>query len=80
MLITRKSFMTGEIHTRDIPVEKHELFHWNIPQRSVEMVKHECYNGKRVCIQDAFPNLNPSEREFLMTGITDEEWDTLSDD
>ena len=26
-------------------------------------------------IQDAMPNLIPDEREFLMTGITSEEWD-----
>lgn len=26
-------------------------------------------------IQDAFPNLNASEREFLLTGLTDEEFD-----
>ena len=25
-------------------------------------------------IQDAMPNLTPDEREFLMTGITSEEW------
>ena len=26
-------------------------------------------------IQNAFPNLSASEREFIKTGITDEEWD-----
>ena len=25
-------------------------------------------------IQKAFPNLTPSEREFIMTGITEDEW------
>jgi hypothetical protein len=29
------------------------------------------------CIQDIFPNLTPSQREFIKTGITDEEWATL---
>jgi len=28
-------------------------------------------------IQDIFPNLTPSQREFIKTGITDEEWDSL---
>jgi hypothetical protein len=28
-------------------------------------------------IQDVFPNLNSSEREFLMTGVTDEEWNRV---
>ena len=25
-------------------------------------------------IQNAFPNLTPAEREFIMTGITEDEW------
>lgn len=28
-------------------------------------------------IQEAFPNLTASEREFLMTGITPQEWTNL---
>lgn len=28
-------------------------------------------------IQDAFPNLTPSEREFILTGYTQEDWDKL---
>lgn len=28
-------------------------------------------------LQDAFPNLTASEREFYLTGITDDEWDKL---
>ena len=27
--------------------------------------------------QNAFPNLDASEREFVMTGITSEEWDDM---
>ena len=27
--------------------------------------------------QNAFPNLDASEREFVMTGITSEEWDEM---
>ena len=26
-------------------------------------------------VQDAFPHLSPDEREFIITGITKEEWD-----
>jgi hypothetical protein len=26
-------------------------------------------------IQDAFPHLTPSQREFILTGISPEEWD-----
>jgi hypothetical protein len=28
-------------------------------------------------IQDAFPNLNASQREFLKTGLTDDDWDNM---
>ena len=28
-------------------------------------------------IQDAFPFLNPDEREFILTGTTPEEWDAM---
>jgi hypothetical protein len=28
-------------------------------------------------IQDAMPNLNADEREFVMTGITPYEWDNM---
>ena len=28
-------------------------------------------------IQDAMPNLNPNEREFILTGVVQEEWEEL---
>jgi hypothetical protein len=28
-------------------------------------------------IQDAFPTLTADEREFILTGITSEEWDEI---
>ena len=28
-------------------------------------------------VPDAFPHLTPSEREFIMTGMTDETWEKL---
>ena len=31
-------------------------------------------------IQDAFPNLSPSQREFIMTGTTEQEWNTYIKD
>jgi hypothetical protein len=33
------------------------------------------YNAGDGLIQNIFPDLTPGEREFLMTGITEEEWD-----
>ena len=31
-------------------------------------------------IQDVFPYLSIGDREFIMTGITEEEWDTLMEE
>lgn len=33
-----------------------------------------------ILIQDAFPFLKENEREFLITGITEEEWNSMFDD
>jgi len=34
-------------------------------------------NRPRVLVQDAFPSLTPVQREFIMTGTTEEEWDEM---
>jgi len=59
MKIHRTSTLTGKPHTKDIPVTQEQLDRW----RDGEL------------IQNAMPNLNADDREFLMTGITPEEWD-----
>lgn len=33
--------------------------------------------GKITHIQQAFPNLSAADREFILTGITDEEWNQM---
>lgn len=35
------------------------------------------YHKDSLKVQDAFPFLNADQREFLMTGPTPQEWDTL---
>lgn len=35
------------------------------------------YNGNGGLIQQAFPELSADDREFIMTGITPRQWDTL---
>jgi len=57
-LLSRKSRLTGKTHTLDIAFTKEQ---W------------ASYVGGTL-IQDAFPNLTASEREFILSGITDEEW------
>jgi hypothetical protein len=59
MQITKRSPFSGKEHTMDIDVTKSQLKSWK--------------DGKM--IQDAFPHLTADEREFLLTGITKEEWD-----
>ena len=64
MRISRKSQLTGILHTMDLPVTQEQL--------------DEYYYGDRsLMIQDIFPNLDAGQREFLMTGITPKEWDNL---
>lgn len=60
MLIKRKSAITGIERTRDIPVNPDDLIAW------------EQGIGN---IQDAMPYLNDNDREFILSGITPEEWD-----
>lgn len=59
MKITRRSMMSGVIRTLDLPVTEDQIACWE--------------NG--MTIQRAMPNLTDSQREFILTGITDDEWD-----
>jgi hypothetical protein len=61
MKITQKSPLTGKTNTLDIPVTQAQLDRWQ--------------GGE--LIQNAMPNLTADEREFIMTGITAEEWKGL---
>ena len=64
MLVTRRSVISGKEHTREIDVDPAKLDAW--------------YRGQDDrCVQQVFPNLSASDREFLMSGATDEEWGRL---
>ena len=58
MMVTRKSMMSGEVRTLNLDVTNQQLERW----RAGEL------------IQNVMPKLTPSEREFIITGVTDEEW------
>ena len=62
MLITRTSTITGQEHTLDLDINPDQLIRINT---GIEL------------IQNIVPHLSPSDREFIMTGITDEEWDNM---
>lgn len=58
MLIKRTSLVSGKTHVVEIDVTPDQITEWK--------------NG--ASIQDVMPDLSPTDREFLMTGITDVEW------
>lgn len=60
MLIKRKSVITGVERTRNIPVNPDDMIAWEKGLGS---------------IQDVMPYLNDNDREFILSGITAEEWD-----
>jgi hypothetical protein len=62
MLITRTSTITGQEHTLELDINPDQLVRINT---GIEL------------IQNIVPHLSPSDREFIMTGITDEEWDNM---
>lgn len=61
MFITRTSILTGVTRTRDMEITKEQVQAWE----------------SGTLAQDAFPHLDADEREFIMTGITAEEWDSM---
>jgi len=65
MKITRKSQLTGIERTLDINISQELYDRWLLKQEN---------------IQDVMPHISLSEREFIMTGITDEEWNSIFDD
>jgi len=64
MKVTRKSQASGETRTMDLDITPQQLLDYE----------------KGMKIQYAFPNLTTSEREFFMTGITEEEWNAMFPD
>ena len=58
MLITKQSALSGKTNTKDIMVTQEQIDAWKAG----------------MMIQDAMPSLNADDREFILTGITPEEW------
>ena len=61
MEITRTSPFSGIVNTREIPVTQEQLDRWN----AGELIQH------------AMPNISADDREFILTGITPEEWSAI---
>ena len=58
MKIQRVCPFTKKLNEREIDVTPNQIYAWQ--------------NGQ--LIQNAMPNLSPADREFIMTGITEEVW------
>jgi len=61
MKITRTSRLTGKTSVMNLDITQAQLDAW--------------VDGELV--QNAMPELSAEEREFLMTGITPDEWDSV---
>ncbi len=60
--VTKTSILTGKKTTMTLPITEDQL---------------DLYNNTKINIQDVFPNLDSGQREFIKTGITQEEWEEL---
>tara|TARA_R100000951_G_scaffold105043_2_gene98572 strand:- start:527 stop:736 length:210 start_codon:yes stop_codon:yes gene_type:complete len=58
MLVNKRSMVSGKWHVMKLPITNDQIERWQ--------------NGK--FIQNAMPDLDDEQREFLMTGITPDEW------
>lgn len=58
MEIIRHSTLTGKMHAMDLNVTEEQIAKFNYG----------------MLVQEAFPQLTPGEREFILNGITPEEW------
>ena len=67
MLITKASMLTGVTHTRDVPVDHARLAAWEAA-------------GRPGLIQKVFSDLSADDREFLLSGVTPDEWDMYMKD
>lgn len=61
MKIKRKSPLTGKENEMDLPITEEQMSSWR--------------NG--IMIQVAMPHLTPAQREFLISGSTQEDWDII---
>ena len=58
--VTRQSIITRKMNTMELPISQEHL---------------DIYDTVGdILVQDAFPNLDKEQREFLISGITPDEW------
>jgi hypothetical protein len=65
MLVFRKSIMDGVERFMDLPITQEQI---------------DRYERREGLVQNIFPNLTADQREFIMTGITPDQWDAMMPD
>lgn len=61
--VTRVSVFSRKLNSMVLPVSQDRIEVWA--------------SGAGALVQDAFPELDADQREFLMSGATPEEWDEM---
>jgi hypothetical protein len=61
MNITRASPISGKVNTLAIDVTEEQLADWK----------------RGTLIQNAMPNVSPEERDFILLGLTPDEWNEI---
>jgi hypothetical protein len=61
--VSRVSILTGNLNVRDLPIDPVAF--------AIQLRK---WTEREILIQEAFPYLSKGDREFIMSGITPEEW------
>jgi hypothetical protein len=64
MIVQRRSIISGKVNTMNIDCTEEQLNRHKMGE----------------LVQDVFPNLSVEEREFLISGVTPEEWDNTFED
>ena len=67
MQIVRTSRISGNTNAMNIDITQEQLNAWVSRERGM-------YGS---LIQDIMPNISADEREFIMTGITPDEWNAM---
>jgi hypothetical protein len=64
MKITKRSLFTSIPHTMELPITKEQIARWQAG----------------TLIQRAMPQLTAAQREFMLTGCTQDEWQQFMDE
>jgi len=63
MIFTKTSVFSGKANSMELPITEQQYDEW------MAYPRHE-----RPFVQHSFPQLNPEQREFLINGVTPDEW------